>query len=400
MLVLGAAATLLLTSCSNSSDAGDAEPSADGPLHVASFFAQTGPHASGSEPIIAATQLAINHINEAGGVFGQDVEFMEVDSTSDNETALAAADQIINSDTNIVVGPYTSGMSAALIGPITEAGMINISGSNTSSELTGMSERYFRTAPTDALEAARLTDLIASEGHTSVALIWQNDTWGKAFEESIVENLEAAGISIAANEPYNVEETDFNAQVNAAVASSPDAVVFLSYAVHTGAMVESLIGTNDFPSENVYFSSSTIGQYEDSLSDLSFLEGVQAYQPGALEEEQAQFESAVRELEPSLVTFAYAASTYDATILGALAAESAQSTDPDEIGAALTQISREDGGGEQCTTYADCLEILQGGGTINYDGITGPIEFDDNNDVGETNYLLFKYVADGTYEVQ
>lgn len=398
-----AAASLLLTSCAGGTDGGnDIENggSAEGPLHISSLLPHTGPQATAAEPVMAAAQLAIDQINEAGGVFGEDVVYEAVDSTSDNETAAAAVDNIIASDANIVIGTYGSGMAAATIPTVTEAGLVMISGTNTSSDLTGMSPRYFRTAPTDALEAARLADLIVGDGHTSVALIWQNDAWGKAFEVAMVENLEAAGVSIATNEPYNVEETDFNAQVNATVASDPDAVVFLSYAVHTGAMVETLVGTNDFPSEDVYFSSSTIGDFSESLSDQSYLEGIRAFQPGALEEVQAQFEADVLEINPDLASFAYSASTFDATILGALAAEVAQSTDPDAISEALTQISSADHGGETCTTYADCLAIIQDGGSIDYDGLTGPIDFDENNDITDTNYLLFRYNADGSYDVQ
>lgn len=409
-------AALFLASCSSEDPGGegtaeettDTETSAeddgpasppDGPLHITALLPQTGTQASAAEPIIAATQLAINHINEAGGVFGEEVVYDSIDSTSDNETALAAVDSIVSSGANIVVGPYGSGMAAAVIGQITEAGLVQISGSNTSSSLTGISDRYFRTAPTDALEAAMLTDLIVGDGHSSVALIWQNDSWGAAFEHEMVENLEAAGVAISTNEPYNIEETDFNAQVNAVVASNPDAVVFLSYAVHTGSMVESLVGTNGFPSQDVYFSSSTLGDFSDSLSDQSYLDGIQAFQPGALEEVQAQFEADSLEINPNLESFAYSASTYDAAILGALAAEAAQSTDPDAIAAALTEISREDSGGELCTTYAECLDILNDGGAINYDGLTGPIEFDENNDVGDTNYLHFVFSDDGTYSI-
>ena len=399
---LTAAAALLLTSCAGGGDEGSGNTGGDGaegPLHIASLLPHTGPQAPAAQPLVAATQLAINQINEAGGVFGEDVTYEAVDSTSDNETASTAVDSIISSGAHMVIGTYGSGMAAATIPTVTDAGLVMISGSNTSSDLTGMSDRYFRTAPTDALEAARLADLIVGDGHTSAALIWQNDAWGKAFEQAMVENLEAAGVTIAANEPYNVEETDFNAQVNAAVASNADTVVFLSYAVHTGAMLESLVGTNGFPSEDVYFSSSTIGDYSESLSDQSYLEGIRAFQPGALEDVQAQFEADTLEIDPDIASFAYSASTYDATILGALAAEVAQSTDPDAISAALTEISSAESGGETCTTYADCIAIINDGGTIDYDGLTGPIEFDENNDITETNYLLFRYDADGSYTV-
>lgn len=386
-----------------SSEAGTPEssdaPVADGPLAITSFLPHTGAQASAVEPLIAGVQLAIADINGAGGVFGEDVIFEEVDSTSDNDTAASAADGVINSEADIVIGTYGSGMAAAVAPLITEAGIVQVSGSNTSSSLTGISPLYFRTAPTDALESARLADLLAGDGHSSVGVIWQNDAWGAAFEESMIANLEAAGIAVVANEPFNVEETDYSAQVNAVAAATPDAVAFLSYATYTGAMVEQLIGTSGFPSADVYFSSSTLGAYDESVSDLSYLEGVQAFQPGADLATQADYEARLLEIDGELVSFAYSASTYDATIVAAIAAAYAGSTEAADIAEAMTVVSGSAGGGDLCTTYAECLEIIDAGGTPDYDGLTGAIEFDDNNDVGATNYLHFAYAADGTYAV-
>ncbi|WP_061960603.1 ABC transporter substrate-binding protein [Demequina flava] len=371
----------------------------DEPLAITSFLPHTGPQASAVEPLIAGVQLAIDEIDAAGGVFGQDVLFEEVDSTSDNDTATSAADGVINSDADVLIGTYGSGMAAAVAPLITEAGIIQVSGSNTSSSLTGISEHYFRTAPTDALESARLADLVAGDGHTSVGIIWQNDAWGAAFEEGMVANFEAAGLDIAANEPFNVEETDYSAQVTAVAAAEPDAVVFLSYATYTGAMIEQLVGTEGYPSEDIYFSSSTLGGYDESLSDLSYLTGIQAYQPGADLDTQATYEEKLLEIDPNLVSFAYSASTYDATIVAAVAAAYTGSTEPDAIAAALTEVSGTSGEGETCTTYADCLAIIDGGGLPDFDGLTGAIDFDENNDVGATNYLHFVYAEDGTYSV-
>ncbi|GLI26768.1 branched-chain amino acid ABC transporter substrate-binding protein [Agromyces rhizosphaerae] len=390
-----AALALTVTACST----GGSEPTSDEPLTIVGFLPQTGAQASAVQPLLAGVQLAIDDINAAGGVFGQDVVYEAQDSTSDNDTAAAAAETVLNSDASIVIGTYGSGMAAAVAPTITEAGIVQVSGSNTSSALTGISPLYFRTAPTDALESARIADLVAGDGHTTVGIIWQNDAWGAAFEEGMVSNFEAAGLEVLANESFNTEETDYSAQVNAVVAAEPDAVVFLSYAVYSGAMVEQLVGTNGFPSANVYFSSSTLGDYTDSVSDLSFLEGVQAFQPGADVDTQAEYEARLLEIDPELTAFAYSASTYDATIVAALAAQVAGSTDGEAIAAAMPEVSGSTGDGETCTTYADCLAILEDGGSIDYDGLTGSIEFDDNNDVGATNYLHFVYAADGTFAV-
>lgn len=399
------AAALLLTACGGEEPGGgnDAGTDTEVPseaLKLGSLLAETGAQASAAAPLVTAAKLAIEDINDAGGVFGKDVEYRQQDSTSDNDTALTAAQSLISWGADAVIGTYGSGMAAAVVEPITQAGALMVSGSNTSSELTGISPLYFRTAPTDALESAQLADLLVADGKTSAAVIWQNDTWGEAFKVSMEDNLEQAGVTVATSQPFNVDDTDFTAQVNAAVAAKPDAVLFLSYAVYTGAMVEQLVGTHKFPSKDVYFSSSTIGDYQGSLSNPAYLTGIQAFQPGAEPETQAEFDARAKEANSELTAFAYAASTYDATIIAALGAIAANSADGETIAKKMREISGGSGDGEKCTSFADCEKLLEDGRSIDYDGLTGGIAFDEKNDETETNYIPYVYQADGTYQLR
>ncbi|OLF12335.1 hypothetical protein BLA60_10215 [Actinophytocola xinjiangensis] len=398
-----AAAALVLTACGGeepgAGGGNDAEVPAEA-FKLGSLLAETGAQASAAAPLVTAAKLAIDDINAAGGVFGKDVEYRQQDSTSDNDTALSAAQSLISWGADAVVGTYGSGMAAAVVEPITQAGALMVSGSNTSSELTGISPLYFRTAPTDALESAQLADLLVADGKTSAAVIWQNDTWGEAFKVSMEDNLEQAGVTVATSQPFNVDDTDFTAQVNAVVSAKPDAVVFLSYTVYTGAMVEQLIGTHKFASANVYFSSSTIGDYTGSLSNPAYLKGIQAFQPGAEPDTQAEFDARAKEANPELSAFAYAASTYDATIIAALGAIAANSADGQTIATTMREISGGSGDGEKCTSFADCKKLLEDGKSIDYDGLTGGIAFDENNDETETNYIPYVYQADGTYQLK
>jgi branched-chain amino acid transport system substrate-binding protein len=398
---------LLLAACGSGDDGGDSngggEPRTEVPseaFKIGSLLPETGAQASAAAPLVTAAKLAIDDINEAGGVFGKDVEYQQQDSTSDNATALSAAQSLISWGADAVVGTYGSGMAAAVVEPITQAGALMVSGSNTSSELTGISPLYYRTAPTDALEAAQLADLLVADGKTSAGVIWQNDTWGEAFKKSMEDNLEQAGVKVSTSQPFNVDDTDFTSQVNAVVAAKPDAVLFLSYTVYTGAMVEQLVGTHKFASKNIYFSSSTIGDYKGSLSNLGYLDGIQAFQPGAEPDTQAEFETRAKQANPKLTAFAYAASTYDATIIAALGAISANSADGATIAKKMREISGGSGDGEKCTDFAACKKLLEEGKTIDFDGLTGGIAFDEKNDETETNYIPYVYGADGTYKLK
>ena len=54
-------------------------------------------------------------------------------------------------------------------------------------------------------------------------------------------------------------------------------------------------------------------------------------------------------------------------------------------------------GGTKCTDVAECLGLIADGEDIDYDGVSGPIEFDENGDPTEAFIGIYQYGADNTY---
>jgi ABC-type branched-subunit amino acid transport system substrate-binding protein len=92
----------------------------------------------------------------------------------------------------------------------------------------------------------------------------------------------------------------------------------------------------------------------------------------------------------ALTDFNYAAESYDAVIVIALAVEAA-GTDGSAHAGEIVNIT---GGGEKCTTYADCLAIIDAGGDPDYDGISGPHDFNGNGEPLRGSYAVLTFGAD------
>ena len=54
-------------------------------------------------------------------------------------------------------------------------------------------------------------------------------------------------------------------------------------------------------------------------------------------------------------------------------------------------------GGEKCTTYNECLALLKDGKDIDYDGVSGPVEFNEKGDPSEATIGIYEYGADNMY---
>ena len=91
-----------------------------------------------------------------------------------------------------------------------------------------------------------------------------------------------------------------------------------------------------------------------------------------------------------LEDFNYAAEAYDAAIVIALAVEMA-GTDGSAHAGEIVGIT---GVGEKCTTFADCLAIIKAGGDPDYDGISGPHDFNGNGEPLKGSYAVLTFGAD------
>jgi ABC-type branched-subunit amino acid transport system substrate-binding protein len=91
-----------------------------------------------------------------------------------------------------------------------------------------------------------------------------------------------------------------------------------------------------------------------------------------------------------LTDFNYAAEAYDAAIVIALAVEKA-GTDGAAHANEIVGITKE---GTKCTTFADCMAIIADGGDPDYDGLSGPHEFNGNGEPLEGSYAMLEFGAD------
>jgi branched-chain amino acid transport system substrate-binding protein len=402
-VVVATGLAIALAACSSSTDTPSdkatsgsaAAASARGPLKIGAILPHTA-YAGAGEALVSAVDVAVDDINAAGGVNDGKVEIKQVDSTDNNDTAVQAVDSLVTWGSDVVIGAYGSGMSGAIVGKITESGAVQISGSNTSSSLTGINPLYFRTAPTDALEAAKLADLAVQDGHASAAIVAQNDAWGQAFQKSMVEAYAAAGIEVVAQQQFNTTDTDYSAQIDAVVAAKPESVVLLAYASYAGSMIESLVGTHGFTAKNLYLSNSTLGKY---TIKPALLTGLRGFLAGPDPQVEADFDKRLLAKNAGLKSFAYAGSTYDAVVVSALAAIAAKSSDGTAIAAKIAEVSGGAEGSTKCKTFKECADLLGQGKAVDYDGLSGGLKFASNNDVTETAYQLYAYDDAGSYAV-
>lgn len=409
LVAAAGAASLVLAACGGDDDDGEGtepEPEAtgeeteggdapmfEGQLHLGTLLPQTGSLAFLGPPEFAGVDLAVLDINEAGGVGGSEVTVSHTDS-GDTSTDIASqsTERLLSEDVAAVIGAASSSVSFTVLDQIVQNETIMFSPANTSPDFTTYADDglYFRTAPSDVLQGRVMGDLVLTDGYVDVGIMALQDPYGEGLAENVRLSIEGGGGTIVEEIIYDPNAASYTAEVTQMAAANPEAIVLIGFQ-ETETILPELetqgIGPQEVP---VYFVDGNLSNSYEFPE--GFLEGNKGTLPGA--ETTEEFQGRLLEVNPDLEDFSYAPESYDAVILIALAAIQAQSVESRDIADNLVAVSRD---GTQCTAFAECVELLNAGEDIDYDGQSGPITFSDAGDVSEATIGIYEYQADNTY---
>ncbi|KQQ51927.1 ABC transporter substrate-binding protein [Plantibacter sp. Leaf314] len=401
-IALIGASALVLSGCasggSDDSGSGSSKPAGDLTLKLGTALPQTGNLAFLGPPEEAGVGLAVKEVNDAN--LGIKIDLTLGDSgDSDNKAYATEVPRLLSEGVTAIIGAASSGVSKLFIDEVTGAGVIQFSPANTSADFTTWDDNglYWRTAPSDVLQGEVLGNLIAEDGNATLGIIYLNDSYGTGLAKFTKEAFESAGGEVVAEQSYNTGDTSFDAQISAVKAENPDAIAIIAFE-ETKTIVPGLAG---FPSDKLYFVDGNLADYSADFAPGT-LTGAKGTLPGLDTAKLGDFTDRLQAFvkdeggEP-LKDYSYAAESYDAVILLALAALQAGSTEGADMAGELQSVSGGKDDGEKVSTFEEGAKAIAEGKKINYDGNSGPITFDENGDPTEATIGIYQYGDDNKY---
>lgn len=401
--ILGVAG-LVLTACGDdgdtatpkSSDSSSSAPGAkgDGELVIGTLLPQTGSLAFLGPPEFAGVDLALKEINDAGGVNGKPVKKFDSDSgDTKTDTASQSVDRLISNKVDAIIGAASSSVTLSVIDKIVGNGTLQISPANTSDTLTKYDDKglYFRTAPPDVLQGRVLGDLMLADGNSTVGLLVLQDAYGTGLAASTKKSFEGGGGKIVEQVVYDPAAASFSTEVGKIKAADPEAIAIIAFE-ETKKIIPELVKQGIGPkTKKIYFVDGNMANYTKDFP-AGTLEGVKGTLPGVASGEDLK--AKLKAVDPALKDYAYAPESYDATMLVALAAIAAGDDSGESIASKMIDVSK---GGEKCTTFQECADLLKDKKDIDYDGVSGPVEFNDAGDPSEASIGIYQFGADNNY---
>ncbi|SET12344.1 ABC transporter substrate-binding protein [Paracoccus homiensis] len=331
----------------------------------------TGPLESMAPAMAKGAEMAMQEVNDSGLLMdGTTVVAVQGDSTcADAAAATATVERLITAEgVKGIVGGMCSGETIASLENVAKAnGIVMISPSATSPALTTIEDNglFFRTSPSDARQGEVMADIVLEKGINSVAVTYTNNDYGKGLADSFQAAFEEKGGNVTVNSAHDDGKADYSAEVAALAAAGGDALVVAGYVDQGGSgVVRAALDTGAF--ETFVFPDGMVGNaVVENFGDE--IEGSFGQNPAAEGEGRETYLKMAEEAGFD-GSGAFSAEAYDAAALILLAMAAADSSDPAVYKDKVMDVANEPGEKIMPGQLAKALEIINGGGDVDYVG--------------------------------
>lgn len=342
----------------------------------------TGPLTGGAstygQSVVNAAQLAVDEINEAGGVNGVKLKLISEDDEADGAKAKSAYETLMDNGMQILVGAVTSGSSIAINDLVAKDGILQITPSASALD-ANKNPNTFRVCFTDPLQGKAMAEYARELGYEKAAVIHNHDDdYSTGMYQAFVERFKELGGTISEDVSFARDASDFSAQVTKIGASDADFLFLPIYAEKAAQIVITMNTKNiDMP---LLGGDGLDGILKYLTGDnAKLVEGLTFLTPFVSTDSAENVQSFTTKYKAKYGQDPdqFAADGYDAVYLAKLALEKAGVTSADGI---------------------DNAKLVEAMHSVQYDGLTGSMTFDADGEPQKGAKVA--KIVDGQYVAQ
>lgn len=233
LLLAGAMLASSFTGCSDKTSSSDEKT-----LLIGGTGPLTGDYATYGISVQKGAQIAVDEINEKGGVNGYTVKLEVEDDQADPQQAVQAYAKLMDNGMNLSLGSTTSGACVALVKEAKEDGIVTMTPSASQKEATAY-DNNFRVCFLDPDQGTYSADFIKENNlATKVAVLYdKSNTYSVGVYEAFAKEAEKLGLNIVTTQAFtDSSNTDFSSQIQA-VKNSGAELLFMPFYQQEAAAV-------------------------------------------------------------------------------------------------------------------------------------------------------------------
>jgi branched-chain amino acid transport system substrate-binding protein len=198
------------------------EPSNGKEIKIGLIAPLTGSNQSGGQSMKNGVELAVNKINQSGGIAGTKLSLVVYDDQGiPEQTEKAAKELIFIDNVEAIIGPFSSNCCLALKGLINSCGVPLITPIAMADEINLEDDYIFRNTLGATVAQSKINafsnsfngDFIMLEGFgaKTFGIIWQDDAWGSEMQKLVLDDVTALGKenAVVFSEPFAFEQKSY-----------------------------------------------------------------------------------------------------------------------------------------------------------------------------------------------
>jgi len=361
------------------------------PVRLGGVLSLTGSMGPVGRGIADTAQLAVDHVNAAGGVHGCQIEFLLRDDQNQPSVGVDAAKNLVEvSRIPALIAAISTGVSMPILTSVAVPGRVTqISCCSSAPTFTALAQSgqtqgfWFRTLPTGTVLAATAARIATDRGWRRTAVLYVNTDFGVNQARDFQRIVQRLGGSAVVMVPFNENQPSYRAEVTQALAANGDSMFLVGFPQDGATLLREWLsngGTQNLVLNNALRNDEFVRNIGARfLNNAWGLDNAQVEGP-SVDAFNAAFQQRFNRAPngPGLHT------VYDAVAVAALAMQAG----PAPItGTTIRDNIRRVTGGDGTMVIPGVeglragLELLRQGQRVRYVGASGPIEFDANGDV-------------------
>ena len=354
----------------------------DGPIVLGSLTPLTGAGGSygpGMRDMVAAV---VRQANEQGGILGRPVRLVAEDDQTNPDAGVRAARKLIDVDrVSVIIGTWASAVTTA-VAPLcweSRTFLTTVSGADTITQLPHQGY-LVRTQPNSVTQGLAFVRLARQLGMKKPYYLGPQTPYAEPTVRAMNRNFEPDGI-VMGSTIYDPAKPSYRSEVDAALRTSPDAIMAGGYVNDTAVLLRDLFRAG-FKGQVMGFGYAINEKFvTDQPKDIT--EGIYAMSPSP-ELDSPAYKAAAGLLNKAEID-TYAAQVNDQATLVLLAMQLAGASTGAAVKDAIRRVSQ--GSGPKVHTLAEGLKALKDGAKeLDYDGASGPCTFDAIGDISDVKF--------------
>ena len=301
-------------------------------------------------------ELAVKEINSNGGINGKQIDYIVLDTKGDATESVMAYNKLVDDKVAAVIGDITSKPTVAVAEIAAQDNMPMITPTGTQVDITEAGPNVFRVCFTNPYQGTVLATLAKERfgAQTAGILVNNSSDYSDGIAKAFTEQAEKLGINITVKEGYADGDRDFRAQLTKIATVNPDVLLIPEYYEQASLIAAQ---AREMGVKSIFVGSDGWDGISKTLDETAYkvIENSYFTNHFSMQDESPKIQNFIKAYKDAYKEdpSAFSALGYDAVYMVKEAIEKAGSTEKQAI-----------------------VDALKG---IEYDGITGYLTFDENN---------------------